>query len=92
MTHLGISEEEDGVVVVYSGHRVENLQIVVEGSVVVTTTQLYLETLVAVDVRRQPETGNTAVIHHLIIIVDNSFSLFSLNNFFFFFFLCYFYM
>ena len=71
MTHLGISEEEDGVVVVYSGHRVENLQIVVEGSVVVTTTQLYLETLVAVDVRRQPEAGNTAVIHHLIITLGN---------------------
>ena len=54
-TYLSVCEEEDGVRVLHSCNVVQRLEILVEGRVVVATTQLDLEALVAANVGRQPE-------------------------------------
>jgi len=52
---LCVGEEEHGVLVLNSGHVVEFLEIIVEGRVVIASTQLNLETLAIAHVRAQPE-------------------------------------
>ena len=54
--HLCVGEEEDGALVLHARLLVQLLQVVVEGRVVVAATQLDLEALAAVDVRRQSAT------------------------------------
>lgn len=49
-TNLSVCEEENGVFVLNSSNVIQSLQVLMEGCVVVTTTQLNLEALVATDV------------------------------------------
>ena len=45
-THLGISEKEHGVLIPHPGHPVQLFEVLVEGCVVVSPAELYLEALV----------------------------------------------
>lgn len=54
--YLCISEEEDCVEILYSSHVIKLFEILVESCIIIASSQLYLETLVAIDVRCQPET------------------------------------
>lgn len=52
--YLRVCEQEDSVLVLYAGHIIEFLEVIVKCRIVVSTTQFNLETLVAADVRSQP--------------------------------------
>ena len=69
--YLRVCEEKDSMFVLNAGHGVQLLKVVVEGGVVIASTQLNLETLVAVDMSSQ-SVDRKDVLHTLLTITTVS--------------------